>query len=566
MNTSSKRTESTGTAGIKTVSRSIVAMIMAIGIFVLIAAAAASFASASALATPQQDLDDAQARWAANGPTDYQYSYTFGVLAGQPLVPAVFTVSNNTVTAISQPADIPTQYTTGLTIVDHFAAIQQSITDGDTITVSYDATDGHPTSFVISARGDGSPLPQGAGIDLVVSGLISGTTPLQCAGQNATILGTDGPDSITGSNASDVVVALGGDDTVNGLGGDDVVCGGPGRDRISAGPGADLVYGEGHNDRINGGPDDDTIYGQTGGDTLEGDSGNDRIFGGVGFDRIAGDDGDDFLQGSGGNDYIEGGDGDDALFGKAGDDAMFGDNGDDDLYGAGGNDNMDGGAGDDRIQGAAGNDDLNGGSGDDLLFGQNGNDRLFGQDGNDVLYAAAGNDDLDGGHGVDSLQAGSGDDILIGGNDNDVLFGQAGNDDLNGGGGNNSCYQGAGSGPRVNCDAVTMNLDGEWKFVSGIHDGELIDFSSDSGPLPTLTIDGSTISGNNSCNFYTADVYHEGITFIVGDVVSTDAACLVSIEYPYMGALEDIYAAELLPNGLPVLILIGADSELVFVQ
>lgn len=560
------RDRSTSAAGPRLLGRSIIATIIAIGVFVLLAVAASSVGSAASAATPQDELDDARALWSANGPAEYQYSYTYGVLAGLPLVPAVFTVSNNAVVGISQPVDIPQPYVTGLTVVDHFAAIQDAIAAGDTFTAQYDAIDGHPTSFIITARGDGSPLPQGAGIELIVSGFIAGTTPVQCAGQNATVLGTAGNDTIVGSNSADVFVALDGDDTITALSGDDLVCGGPGRDRIDGEAGADVIYGEGGNDIIDGGSSDDTIFGQSGGDVLRGGLGNDEIFGGPGFDKIEGGDGDDFLQGSGGNDFIEGGDGDDALFGKAGDDTMYGDDGDDELYGAGGIDNMDGGDGADRLQGAGGNDDLNGGTGHDLLYGQNGDDRLQGDDGNDVLYGAAGNDEFSGGNGIDSLQGGSGDDILFGGGDNDVLFGQAGNDDLNGGTGNNSCYQGDGSGPRVNCDATTDFLDGNWTLAGITHDGVTLDLASYVGPLPTLNISGSSIGGNTSCNSYGADVYHEGATFIVGPLLQTLAACVISIEGSYTGALDDVYTAQLLPTGSRILVLTGGDSELTFID
>ena len=51
---------------------------------------------------------------------------------------------------------------------------------------------------------------------------------LTCAGQQATIVGTGGPDRLKGTVGDDVIAAGGGDDTVIGLRGDDLVCGGAG--------------------------------------------------------------------------------------------------------------------------------------------------------------------------------------------------------------------------------------------------------------------------------------------------------------------------------------------------
>ena len=50
-----------------------------------------------------------------------------------------------------------------------------------------------------------------------------------CDGQEATIWGTDGADTLMGTAGRDVIVGLGGDDTIYGLGGDDLVCSGDGR-------------------------------------------------------------------------------------------------------------------------------------------------------------------------------------------------------------------------------------------------------------------------------------------------------------------------------------------------
>lgn len=89
-----------------------------------------------------------------------------------------------------------------------------------------------------------------------------------CAGQVATVVGTDRDDVLTGTAGPDVIVALGGDDTVRGKGGDDVVCGGPGEDEVSTGPGADTVVAGGQ---------DDWVRSQSGADRITGGGGNDLV-------------------------------------------------------------------------------------------------------------------------------------------------------------------------------------------------------------------------------------------------------------------------------------------------
>ena len=53
-----------------------------------------------------------------------------------------------------------------------------------------------------------------------------------CAGEPATMTGTDGPDQLTGTNGADVIAGVDGDDVIRGGGGDDLLCGGDGADRL----------------------------------------------------------------------------------------------------------------------------------------------------------------------------------------------------------------------------------------------------------------------------------------------------------------------------------------------
>ena len=53
-----------------------------------------------------------------------------------------------------------------------------------------------------------------------------GPMPATCRGRLATIVGTDGDDTLSGTSGGDVIVGLGGNDHITGRGGDDSLCGG----------------------------------------------------------------------------------------------------------------------------------------------------------------------------------------------------------------------------------------------------------------------------------------------------------------------------------------------------
>jgi len=108
--------------------------------------------------------------------------------------------------------------------------------------------------------------------------------PVLCAGQAATIVGTEQADRLRGTKGRDVIAGLGGNDVVTSLGGNDLVCGGPGKDLIRGGTGKDVLRGE------------------AGNDVLRGEGGNDRLFGGAGRDRLFGGAGRDTLRGGPGQD------------------------------------------------------------------------------------------------------------------------------------------------------------------------------------------------------------------------------------------------------------------------
>ncbi|MGH8984183.1 MAG: calcium-binding protein, partial [Acidimicrobiia bacterium] len=105
-----------------------------------------------------------------------------------------------------------------------------------------------------------------------------------CYGEEATIIGTVGNDTLHGTAGPDVIVGLKGHDEIDGGDGEDLVCGTEGDDRVSAGAGAD---------RVRGGPGVDVLLGDAGTDTLAGDVDNDTLRGGTETDNLTGAAGND---------------------------------------------------------------------------------------------------------------------------------------------------------------------------------------------------------------------------------------------------------------------------------
>jgi Ca2+-binding RTX toxin-like protein/lysophospholipase L1-like esterase len=114
-----------------------------------------------------------------------------------------------------------------------------------------------------------------------------------CASLSATVVGTDGPDTLSGTNGVDVIVGLGGDDTISALDGADVICGGEGDDHLIGGKG------------------NDSLFGNEGADVLEGGDNNDGLVGGLGNDQLDGGKGDDRLGDESGQNHLDGGPGTD---------------------------------------------------------------------------------------------------------------------------------------------------------------------------------------------------------------------------------------------------------------
>jgi CSLREA domain-containing protein len=107
--------------------------------------------------------------------------------------------------------------------------------------------------LTVDQRGVPRPLDgNGDNVDACDSGAVE---VAQCDGLEATLVGTNGPDTITGSGLDNVIVGAAGNDTIDGGAGNDTICGGPGNDTITGGAGVDDLLG---------GPGANTIFAQDG--------------------------------------------------------------------------------------------------------------------------------------------------------------------------------------------------------------------------------------------------------------------------------------------------------------
>ena len=213
------------------------------------------------------------------------------------------------------------------------------------------------------------------GLAAAATSLVFTAITVPAAGAVATPCG-DAP------NGYNIIVSN--DASIIGTAGPDFICGGNGDNRINGRAGDDLIFGKGGNDVLIGGK---------GSDILNGGTGDDILAGGPDADILNGDADDDIVKGGGGDDEVHGNEGNDFVSGRAGADVLTGDGGDDELVGSSGNDTLSGGGGNDLVQGGKGRDTVLGGGGDDTLKGSSGGDFLNG---------GAGTDDVDGGSGSDS--------------------------------------------------------------------------------------------------------------------------------------------------------------------
>jgi hypothetical protein len=253
-----------------------------------------------------------------------------------PAAPFVPVVTNST-PAIGGPGDsIVGNYDLRFNIVTPFSfpgggliirfsnpagpfASDTSCAGGIHATSALDASD----HFVKRAFGDtdGTAPWSGASTGVYIGAFrISVLRP--CQGRTATIIGTNGADTLTGTPAADVIDSGPGNDLVKGLGGNDVICGDAGRDRLIGGNGADSLNGGTGKDTEKGGRGKDKLKGAPGPDKLIGGPGNDLLIGGPGNDLLLGGPGRDRLNGGPGRDKLRGGPKHDKLRGGPGRDSV----------------------------------------------------------------------------------------------------------------------------------------------------------------------------------------------------------------------------------------------------
>jgi uncharacterized delta-60 repeat protein len=111
------------------------------------------------------------------------------------------------------------------------------------------ASDGR---IVVAGSAGGNP---GGGAALVA---LARYHAFSCNGVNVTLLGTNGPNSITGTTKPDVIHGLGGNDVLSGDpafggGSGDIICDGAGNDTLFGGPGNDTLVAQSGADNLNGG-------------------------------------------------------------------------------------------------------------------------------------------------------------------------------------------------------------------------------------------------------------------------------------------------------------------------
>lgn len=266
---------------------------------------------------------------------------------------------------------------------------------------------------------------------LVSSPAVAAAAPT-CAGEEATIVGTSGPDHLAGTPGRDVIVGLGGRDVIRGRGGDDLICGGRGADTLFGGPGDDELYGgldsRGADragvflvgDLLRGGPGDDLL--DLGADDRRGHKPPDTVAYDKSHHPVVVD-----LSAAGNG--IATGEGTDVIVrstqtgvvGSSYADTIIGSPADDQLVGGGGDDTVSGGPGDDFLSGdvslgrdgalgggpvgtASDDDVVHGDSGDDYLVSGRGHDQLFGDDGRDgVEVTGTEATEVHGGAGLDNI-------------------------------------------------------------------------------------------------------------------------------------------------------------------
>jgi Ca2+-binding RTX toxin-like protein len=225
----------------------------------------------------------------------------------------------------------------------------------------------------------------------------AGGTP----GQDSTIIGNAGNETLDGGA---------GGNTIFGQGGDDLVIGG--RDSLASRDINNTIDVADLEDKTESDDGDDALYGGAGNDTILGGQGNDLLDGGHGDDMLSGQAGIDIFRGGAGSDTVDYSRESpfqlivnlEANFAYGGTSSGDTFNSIENLIGS--DDRIDrfiGTAAANHFWGQGGGDYFNGRDGNDILDGGRDGDILYGEGGNDTIIGGSGQDYLDGGSGIDTV-------------------------------------------------------------------------------------------------------------------------------------------------------------------
>ena len=270
-----------------------------LGAVALVAAGITALVPASALATADLAVDKTDSGAYGQDPVTLgsEITYTITVTNGGPDTANGVELSDNLPSQLDFVASNPSQGSCKGS--NNITCELGSIANGGSATVTIRVLPKRAQQYVNTASvKSADPDPVGANdSDSETTTVVEAGPAPTCHGQEGTVVGTAGNDTLTGTNKRDVFVALGGNDTILGLGGNDLVCAAGGNDTIKGAAGGDEIRGGGGDDLLKGGDGNDVLRGGGGADRLRGGGGADSMRGGGGPDSCKGGPGRDTERG-----------------------------------------------------------------------------------------------------------------------------------------------------------------------------------------------------------------------------------------------------------------------------